>query len=332
MKKAVIYPFTLKQEYLVEHRKKMDDIELLGKVLPISWRASVFDKDDNLSEKIITKSEWLDKSDIVFVPEFELFHQEYSKTVEKNLKILEKENRVIIRAKTTENEIKAYEKPNKLWTNLNVPLIYVGEVKDGPYGAILTENIAEELRKNGYKVSAIINDRFAEWIGEKITPDFLRWDICAENKILMLNNFIKEIEDKEKPDVMVVQVQGNAVRLNNFSETNFEINSYIYSQAHAPDIYIQTIPINMYNDYLNDKIKKNCLNRFGFEIDILFVTNCYVDCSRVRFLGDIKEFYIGKNRALDKIKKMDLPANKFNCCNDYYAGNIVAYIKNKLGV
>lgn len=341
MKKAVIYPFTLRQEYLVEHTYKFKDIALIGKVVPASWRASVKAKDDDFSEKITENSKLLEEADMVFVPRLDESKAEYRKIRDEILRENSKRCEIILNDNESGNESeyketkvtgeKDVESPQNIWQELETPIIYVGETKAGPYGAMLTENLAEAFRGRGYTVTAIIDDDFAEWIGEKKTPDFIESNIASENKILLLNKFLKDIERIEKPEIIIAQIPGNTVRLDNFLERSFEINSFIYAQAAAPDVFIQTVPLNMSDAKTKENIKINCLHRFGFETDIFYTTNCYVDNSRTKYLGGVKEMYIEPSRFVQKITDMDLASQKYNCFNDESVESIVDYVESEFG-
>ena len=329
MKKLVIYPFTVNQQYIVDHYEKLKNVNYIGKVVPLSWRSSLTGEADDLTEKIIDESVLLEMADIILVPELDDYKKIYRDTLDEKLNFLEDKGKQIVRVNN--DEIKEYNIPQNMWQEINTPVIYIGETKNGPHGMILSEDLSEKFRENGYNVVTVINEKYAEWIGEKCTPEFMNWDISAENKILMLNHFIYEIEKNEKPDVIIMQVPGNTVRLDRFSERKFEMGSYIYGQACTPDIFIQTVPINMCETSLLNKIRDESLKRFGFNIDIFWITNCFVDSSRAKYLGSVKEFYVSKNSFQRKIKEMDIIHQKYNYFNIDSITSIFNYIVDELG-
>ncbi|QNU67995.1 TIGR04066 family peptide maturation system protein [Ruminiclostridium herbifermentans] len=128
--------------------------------------------------------------------------------------------------------------------------------------------------KNGYKVSQIGTKQACEILGFHSIPDFLFEKNYSEvEKILKFNSFIKEIEKKEKPDLIIIGVPDAIIPLNRKHHLGFGIPAYEICSAIQSDFSILSMFNGEYSNDFFDEMSKVCKYRLNIELDAFFISN-----------------------------------------------------------
>ena len=222
--------------------------------------------------------------------------------------------------------------PDKI-QKIDVPVIMIIGLSEYTNKFDVNLMLYRELQKMEYKVSSIGSRSYCEFFGFHSFPEFMVDDkISGERKVLLFNNFLKSIESREKPDVILLTIPGGVLPVNNKITNGYGILAYEVSQAVKPDI---TVLCTSYEDHKADFFPRIFLmlkHRFEFEPDLVNISNIKILWGDTRFRENISYLRVSSNKVdevVDKLKDaMEIPV--FNSLNDHSPQQITNCIMNKL--
>ncbi|WP_310552013.1 TIGR04066 family peptide maturation system protein [Paenibacillus glufosinatiresistens] len=133
------------------------------------------------------------------------------------------------------------------------------------------------FEKLGYKISVIGSRSYCEFLGFHSFPSFMKSAMSETDKVLCFNRYIKEIEAKEQPDLIMVAVPGGFMRYNNKIINDFGITAYEVFQAVVPDAVVLSLFHEKYNaDFINELLQSTKY-KLGLEVDALHLSNRQID-------------------------------------------------------
>lgn len=175
-----------------------------------------------------------------------------------------------------------------------------------------------ELRKallgNGYTVSQIGSKQYCEFLGFHSFPRFMLNDskYMESEKIIAFNKYVQLLYRQENPDVIIIGVPGGVFPFDREFHNNFGITNYLVSNAVSPDYVIfNSLYIDMIPKYIRD-MEEQIQNRYGYEIDEIFVSNFALDYSTSKSDKELK--YI--TCSTSSIKKKTQGLHTFNIYDD----------------
>lgn len=133
------------------------------------------------------------------------------------------------------------------------------------------------LRKHfldkGYKVSQIGTRPISELFGFHAMPEFVFTNKYTDvDKIIIFNNFVKEIEKKEKPDVIIIGIPDVIIPFSKKHHFSFGIYAYEILSAIQPDFTFVNLSAGEYNQEFFDEISKMCSYKFNIDVDAFFIS------------------------------------------------------------
>lgn len=138
--------------------------------------------------------------------------------------------------------------------------------------------IRKELTKIGYKVGQVGTRNNCDLFGFHSFPKFMfSTDLTESEKIRLFNRYIKEIEVKEQPEVIVIGVPGGVMPYSKTLTANFGVTAFEISHAVKPDAVIMALHDGEYQTDTFDSLSKMCIYRYGYEIDCFHMTNTQVN-------------------------------------------------------
>lgn len=145
-----------------------------------------------------------------------------------------------------------------------------------------TDQFAVELalRKHfidlGYKVSQIGSREFGKFFGFSNIPDFMyeRWD--SYEKILLFNHFIKDIIQKESPEIMIIGASGAIMKYNNNLLMGLGTLPYVIGNAVKADASILCITYGEYKNAFFDEVSQYTKYRLGCPTQFFGISNSRV--------------------------------------------------------
>jgi len=169
-----------------------------------------------------------------------------------------------------------------------VPIVGVAGLWEDMDKFEVSLTLREGLIKNGYRVTQIGSRNYCELFGFHSFPNYM-FDpgIDAANKILYLNQFIHDIAEKEKPDVVILTIPGAIQNLNERFTRGFGIIPHLVFQAAIVDFLLFCVMYEHRSHQFIQEISKMCMYRFGSEVDCYHMSNQYFDISESEERGKV---------------------------------------------
>lgn len=164
----------------------------------------------------------------------------------------------------------------------------------------------EYLTNLGYKASLICSRPYGKLFGARSVPSFMfNTSITERDKIVLFNNFVKNIEDEESPDIFVIGVPGGIIPLNNKVTNRYGITAYEMTREIMPDAAILCTYFERYTKDYIEQLNTLCKYRFSTEFTTYIVNNTALDLS--------------SRDTPDKVSTMPIETHKIDSAirNDY---------------
>lgn len=175
-------------------------------------------------------------------------------------------------------------------------------VGQGPYTSKFETQLGvrQELIKRGYKVSQIGSRPYCELFGFHSFPSFMfSKELDETQKIITLNQFVKQIENEEEPDLIIVCVPGGIMPVFEKAHNNFGILHVEVSAAIEPDSVIYNLYSNEYSTQFYEKSAEMMYHRLNH-----VKTNCFI------MSGSWIDYGAHHENKEFRIIKFDKPYNK----------------------
>ena len=334
--KAIIYPITDRTIFLVDFLKyKYNVIPVeasgsgyCGKDLGyITGKSPVGIKVRNDLDNLISHSESLIiTNDFSNIKNHLDLYKQILKKKNKSLNIVMSHELSKILEPIEKTEV-LFEK--SYYKRIETPIIAVGGFIDDYVNTEIVINLYMRLREE-YSVAAVIKESEAEIIGLDYWNPIIYDVHKSENeKILYFNNKIHDLEEKKTPDIIIIQIPGGLMRINEKWNNDFGIYYYFISQAMGIDFFICSVLNEFNNNLLLQKVNDNIAGKYNINLDIINISNKIVDWDTEDYKNELSFCY-------QDIRMMDnnFPKNDFCFVNvkrnekDY--DKILAKLKNML--
>lgn len=206
---------------------------------------------------------------------------------------------------------------------INVPVILILGLSPNTQKFELQLYLRDKFINKGYKVGQIGTRECCELLGFHSYPQFMTDRKHSEvKKIYLYNNFIKEIELKEKPDVIIISAPNAIMSLSERQLFNFGIEAYQICNSVKPDFTILTAPNGEYNDDFFKEMMTVCKYKHNVDVNMFFVSD-YVAISH-----SIEDDEV----SFSKIDVKNNHSDIFNVCNsaDMYTSAVFNTIEHTL--
>lgn len=304
--KTMIYPFDVEAMPLIRHNNLIDNYDIVHAVCPSGWGYNGKDAcsaDSGKPTGIIVDRDFdkaLERCDTVFFINSST-KIDFDKFVyPKIIKAAENSKNIICTIKLESKAINEISKicndKNTSWKyfentcnsvkaatiekiyKINTPIIFVTGIAERTHKFEIQLNLKENLKETGYKVSQIGTRHYCELMGFHSFPKFMYSKSISEpEKVILFNHYIKNIEIKETPDIIIIGVPGGTMPFSYEFTNGFGILAYEVSQAVLPDAVVLS---TLYNDYTSEYfelISKSYRYKFGYDVDCYNIGNLFVD-------------------------------------------------------
>lgn len=124
-----------------------------------------------------------------------------------------------------QNSMQIKKNPGVQRIQIDTPIVFVLGTGEHTDKFEIQLSLREELLKRGYKVSQIGSRSCCKLFGFHSIPEFMTSTGISEgDKIICFNNFVKQIELNEKPELIVIGIPGGAMEIDNMFNNNYEIS------------------------------------------------------------------------------------------------------------
>lgn len=130
----------------------------------------------------------------------------------------------------------------------------------------------------GYKASLITSRPYGQLFNAKSIPHFMYMrNLHEEEKIVLFNNYVKQIEKEEKPDLFIIGVPGGIIPLNKKMSNRHGISAYEITREIVPDVSILCTYFEKYTPEYIKKFNTLCKYRFSADISCYLINNTALD-------------------------------------------------------
>ncbi len=191
----------------------------------------------------------------------------------------------------------------KLYTP-RADVIFVGELIDGIDGFDVLLSVTDYLKSIGYKILTIGARDYCELIGLFSLPSFItQVNISDSEKIHTFNSYIKYLDEKEKPDIFVIQLPGGMMKYNDQFTNGFGVTPYLMSQAVQGDYFILSTQYDKIHTKFYYMLSNAFKYRFGFEIDCIHMSNTLIDIANSIGLDKLTYLHLEQHVLDDTINQ-----------------------------
>ena len=197
-------------------------------------------------------------------------------------------------------------------TEIKTPVVMVSEVVKN-MGAFNTQLALQNyFKQQGYETSLISSVSYSNYFNIHNCPDFLfSNEFNEEEKILLFNHYVKNIENTCSPDIIIVGVPGSLLPLTKAKTDSFGIPAYLITRAVMPDASIVCSYSDQYTEKYFDEVHPTLNYRFSMNIEGYLINNTILDFFSVEGTEDPRRIMIEqdlvKQRIPDEVRDFVFP-------------------------
>ena len=213
---------------------------------------------------------------------------------------------------------------------LGVPVIAVG----GLFGfadefEVLT-SLVKAFRDKGLRVSGVGCSNYCPLFDLHTLPDFmLPKHLDDDDRVLMFNYYLAQIEKEERPDLIFVQLPKGMIKYSDEIPNSFGVLPFIISQSVNVDIFICCSIFDGFPIKFWTSISKFIENRFGFKIDCVHMSTTSIFQPETNEDKKISTFKVPLSVVSQALfPDGDIPV--VNALTEEGLNKIVSYIENTL--
>ena len=330
--RIVLYPYDINSSPILRHRNLLKKYEISGLVSPIGWSlcgkdASVADYGSPIGINVETDfNDLIEKCDTLLICDSDI-KLDYEKFIKpKILQAIKSHKNIVccITLDSLERKIictackdkKVYFTdfvqdglyqnytgeiiPRRL-SNINTPVIFILGTSTRTHKFEIQLGLRDIFLNQGFKVSQVGTRNYCELFEFHSFPSFMFSSFISESKkVFIFNQFIKDIENNENPDVIIIGIPGGIMPINNNLVNEFGILAYEISQAILPDVSILSLLYEDYTPLFFDKISTSIKYKLGFELDCFNISNVQLDFNKSNDLCKL-DFITFDSRFIDEV-------------------------------
>lgn len=200
---------------------------------------------------------------------------------------------------------------------INTPIVLIAGIAERTNKFELQLSIRDYFLQKGYRVSQVGSRSYSELFGFHSMPDFMYAGTLNRSevtKVFLFNQYIKNIEVTERPDVIIIGIPGGTMAYNAQHSNGFGILAFEIAQAIQPDAVVYSILYEKYTTEYFEKIANFAEYRFGFEIDLFNLTNQRLDLVESDFVKRLVYLTVD-SKFIDKQKHEFSKEIRWPICN-----------------
>lgn len=157
------------------------------------------------------------------------------------------------------------------------PIVFISGLNERTDKLFSLLSIRRHLSDIGYKTSCIISNGCGELINAHSYPSYMFEPINEAQKIVLLNEYIKSIEQEERPDIILISIPGAAMPYN-FKNTNyFGVQNFLVGKAAPPDVVVCCVNYAEISDEYINSVVQYYETRFACRVLGIIMNNISYD-------------------------------------------------------
>ena len=214
-------------------------------------------------------------------------------------------------------------------------VVFVGDLLDHgrSNSAEVAIKITNNMRQKGYKVISFIEPGFGQFLDFQNINDLITYDTMnlGANTIASINEKINKIDLADKPDLIIIQLPGNMLPLDNEKIIDGGLSTFIISLAIKPDAFVCCGPFNVSDISYIEKLNDSINGRFGYQMTCLHISNLKINLAMSYEDIPYEKLYLPVDYVCEYIKKSPAGDISLFCSLDINeANNMCDYIEKRL--
>lgn len=218
----------------------------------------------------------------------------------------------------------------KICYPISCPVVIVFGLEENTQKFEVHLSLWKEFERRGYSVSNISSRKDSELINMHSMPDFMftkRLD--GAEKVVLFNHFVKSIEIKEEPELIIISIPGGVVPFDEFNSNYYGMLAYYISHAVPSDYAIVCIPFYEELDGDFREIANSLYYKFGFNIEYCHMSAIATDITSY-FDTHERDFVQVNEKYYKEIISRMKGKNIFNLLDKNVAANVVDNLLKKM--
>lgn len=190
-------------------------------------------------------------------------------------------------------------------SDFNAAIVFVMGISENTNKYGVEIGLQKNFQKDGYKSILIGSKTYGSFFDDYNVPSFMYDNSVMDyEKPLLFNKYVKDIEEKEKPDVIIIGVPGGIMPIDKKNTNRFGMLAYQISCALSADVTILCNHFNFFDDeyfnYMNPLMKY----RFGKEVDCMYINNSVIDLINEDVQGDVSYIHVFPEKVVREVKRI----------------------------
>lgn len=349
MKKAIIIMYNVDVSEIVRYKDMICGFEIVQVISPNGWGivgkdAGFVDGGINIGCDIKAKIDYDIEFDTIFLltPLInKLLHQVYDIYLKK---AVQEKKKIICTKEIKDILTKSYVDCNaciitidedvdykvRRMGKIDTPIIVVAGTHEYTQKFKIQLELKRYLSSIGYKVILIGSKDYSGLFGSHPFPVFMFENISERDKVLAFQGYIREIEKREKPDVIILGVPGGIMPYSEKFPGYFGITLYEVMLSIQPDAFVLSCLFEQYNDDYFKEITDVVKYRFGAEIDCFNISPFQVDINESDQNDSLQYFKLSQDIVDEMIKNIASEKPIYNISNGLDGIAISEFIMKRL--
>lgn len=147
-----------------------------------------------------------------------------------------------------------------------VPVIFVLGIDDWCGKNLLALQLREKFSRETYRAVVVSNMSFGETCGCVRFPNVLFDNIDPSKKIVSLNQWMYNLANKEKPDVVIIDIPGGIMKLNPYNFSEWGEYAYLIAMSIRADLGLLCLPANYLTTEYLAHLESICLYKYNISL------------------------------------------------------------------
>lgn len=330
MEQVLIYPFDDSSIAYIKHQNQFSNMTVSSLVSPKGWGLEKKEYVFNGTSYIVSSNfqDSLNKcTAVLFVNSW--LDLEFTNDILEKISFAARQGKKILYSKSsTSEEIKKIKtivpnknlyivekddflnQPNnsKIIYDIDTPIILISGESENTDKFDLQLSLRGNFINRGYRTVLVSSRLESKFFGLHTIPSYMLGSkIDEREKIINFNNYIKNIEINENPELIIIGIPGGALSLSRKLKDYFGILHYEISKAVKPDYIIFNL---LYNELTKDillQIENEVNPVFGEQVDLFNMSNYKLEIDESDQYEEPIFLSLSDDYINSKIASMDLP-------------------------
>lgn len=325
MENIMIYPYNRDYSVYVKYQGMLNGYRVSSLVSPFGWGLVGETLKFGNREYVVTDdfSEALSCSSVVWFVNDDLVPLSSSLLFEQLRKAIAAGKKIIF----TRNDPKEYQIANELIPpelnitmhinedydlnpakkqvyEIDTPVIFILGVAEKTDKFYVQVALRECFKNKGYRVSSISSRSDSDLLNmHPIPPCMFGNSISEVEKVLTFKSFLKQLEIKELPDIIIVGIPGGVMPYDRNRHNNYGILAYELSMAVGCDCAVLCSFYNDYNSEYFEQISETVNNRLGSNVKYHHIAPFFNGPYQAHLPGEFDLFSLDSQFVEERIKK-----------------------------